>query len=44
MACSFGDLRMNYATRGKNLDIFKDNDLEHLEGGRPTPSLLLIRA
>ena len=39
MAYSFGDLRMNYATRGKNLGhIFKDNDLEHLkEGGRPIP-------
>ena len=39
MDTSFGDLRMNYATKGKNLGhIFKDNDLEHLKnGGKVTP-------
>ena len=39
MERSFGDLRMNYDTKGKNLGhIFIDNDLKHLiEGGRPVP-------
>ena len=39
MGLSFGDLRMNYATRGKNLGhIYQDNDLMHLkDGGKPMP-------
>ena len=39
MEASFGDLRMNYATKGKSLShIFIDKDIEHLRsGGKVTP-------
>lgn len=39
MQIKFGDLRMNYATRGKNIEhLFVDNDMVHISsGGRPTP-------
>ena len=39
MQIKFGDLRMNYATKGKNLQhLFFDNDMVHINGGgKPTP-------
>ena len=39
MQIKFGDLRMNYATKGKNLQhLFFDDDMVHINGGgKPTP-------
>jgi len=39
MQIKFGDLRMNYATKGKNLQhLFFDDDMIHIKGGgKPTP-------
>ena len=39
MQIKFGDLRMNYATKGKNLQhLFFDDDMVHIKGGgKPTP-------
>lgn len=39
MQIKFGDLRMNYATKGKNLQhLFFDDDMVHINGGGlPTP-------
>ena len=39
MQIKFGDLRMNYATKGKNLQhLFFDDDMIHINGGgNPTP-------
>ena len=39
MQIKFGDLRMNYSTKGKNLQhLFFDDDMVHINGGgKPTP-------
>ena len=39
MQIKFGDLRMNYATQGKNIQhLFFDDDMIHIKGGgKPTP-------
>lgn len=39
MQIKFGDLRMNYATKGKNLQhLFFDDDMVHINGGgKPSP-------
>lgn len=39
MQIKFGDLRMNYSTKGKNLQhLFFDDDMVHInKGGKPTP-------
>ena len=41
MQIKFGDLRMNYATKGKNLQhLFFDDDMVHINGGgKPTPQV-----
>lgn len=41
MQIKFGDLRMNYDTKGKNLEhLFVDDDMVHIEGGgKPTPQV-----